>query len=146
MVLKTRSDLPTSVLFLLLAVGLDLVVLIFVLTILTSRVGMEYGYEIKSASSRYVMNVSPDAIFLSVTAGEKPEFFIGNRRIDGGMSGVSRELDHLVKDAKDSNSERVTIVLNLDGTVSRYLEQDLVDLVLSKGMNCAIAAGPKYNY
>lgn len=36
---------------------LDLVVLVCVLTIMTSRVGMAYGYEVKAPSSRFLMNI-----------------------------------------------------------------------------------------
>ena len=73
MQIKTRSTLPTGAFFMQVVVLLDLVVLVCVLTIMTSRVG---------------------------------------------------------------------IALRLDSAVSRALEQQLVDMVLAKGMTCYIAAEP----
>ena len=43
MQIKTRSTLPTGAFFLQVTVLLDLVILVCVLTVMTSRVGMEYG-------------------------------------------------------------------------------------------------------
>ncbi len=95
---------------------------------MTSRVGMAYGYEVKAPSSHFLMNIVGDVEFISVTAGDQPAFYIGNRLIEGGLPGVSSELDR--------------ISLRLDDSVSRALEQQLVDMVLAKGMTCYIAAEP----
>lgn len=54
MQIKTRSTLPTGAFFMQVVVLLDLVVLVCVLTIMTSRVGMAYGYEVKAPSSRFL--------------------------------------------------------------------------------------------
>ena len=109
MKLKKSTDLSIASFLLLAAVGLNLIVLVFVLTIMTSRVGMEYGYELKPVSSRYVINSAQDMFFVSVSAGEPPEIFIDNKRIAGGLAGLSGERDHLNKDAKGTSSERITI-------------------------------------
>ena len=103
MQIKTRSTLPAGAFFIQVVVLLDLVVLVCVLTIMTSRVGMAYGYEVKAPSSHFLMNIVGDVEFISVTAG---------------------------------------IALRLDDSVSRALEQQLVDMVLAKGMTCYIAAEP----
>lgn len=57
MQIKTRSTLPAGAFFIQVVVLLDLVVLVCVLTIMTSRVGMAYGYEVKAPSSHFLMNI-----------------------------------------------------------------------------------------
>ena len=142
MQIKTRSTLPTGAFFMQVVVLLDLVVLVCVLTIMTSRVGMAYGYEVKAPSSRFLMNIVGDVEFISVTAGDQPPFYIGNRLIEGGLPGVSAELDRISRENEGDGGGRVGIALRLDSAVSRALEQQLVDMVLAKGMTCYIAAEP----
>ena len=142
MQIKTRSTLPTGAFFMQVVVLLDLVVLVCVLTIMTSRVGMAYGYEVKAPSSRFLMNIVGDVEFISVTAGDQPTFYIGNRLIEGGLPGVSAELDRISRENEGDGGGRVGIALRLDSAVSRALEQQLVDMVLAKGMTCYIAAEP----
>ena len=142
MQIKTRSTLPTGAFFMQVVVLLDLVVLVCVLTIMTSRVGMAYGYEVKAPSSRFLMNIVGDVEFISVTAGDQPAFYIGNRLIEGVLPGVSAELDRISRENEGDGGGRVGIALRLDSAVSRALEQQLVDMVLAKGMTCYIAAEP----
>ena len=142
MQIQTRSTLPTGAFFMQVVVLLDLVVLVCVLTIMTSRVGMAYGYEVKAPSSRFLMNIVGDVEFISVTAGDQPAFYIGNRLIEGGLPGVSTELDRISRENEGDGGGRVGIALRLDSAVSRALEQQLVDMVLAKGMTCYIAAEP----
>ena len=142
MQIKTRSTLPTGAFFMQVVVLLDLVVLVCVLTIMTSRVGMAYGYEVKAPSSRFLMNIVGDVEFISVTAGDQPAFYIGNRLIEGGLPGVSAELDRISRENEGDGGGHVGIALRLDSAVSRALEQQLVDMVLAKGMTCYIAAEP----
>lgn len=140
--IRTRSSLPSGAFFLQVVVLLDLVILICVLTVMTSRVGMAYGYEVKAPASRFLMNVVGELAFISVTAGDPPSFYLGNRLIEGGLSGVSAELDRLSRNHEDEGGERLNIALRLDSAVSRSVEQQLVDMILSKGMTCYIAAEP----
>ena len=130
MQIKTRSTLPAGAFFIQVVVLLDLVVLVCVLTIMTSRVGMAYGYEVKAPSSHFLMNIVGDVEFISVTAGDQPAFYI-----------VSSELDRISREHGE-NGSRMGIALRLDDSVSRALEQQLVDMVLAKGMTCYIAAEP----
>ena len=76
MQIKTRSTLPAGAFFIQVVVLLDLVVLVCVLTIMTSRVGMAYGYEVKAPSSHFLMNIVGDVEFISVTAGDQPAFTV----------------------------------------------------------------------
>ena len=71
-----------------------------------------------------------------------PAFYIGNRLIEGGLPGVSAELDRISRENEGDGGGRVGIALRLDSAVSRALEQQLVDMVLAKGMTCYIAAEP----
>lgn len=111
MQIKTRSTLPTGAFFMQVVVLLDLVVLVCVLTIMTSRVGMAYGYEVKAPSSRFLMNIVGDVEFISVTAGDQPAFYIGNRLIEGGLPGVSAELDRISRENEGDGGGRVGIAL-----------------------------------
>ena len=141
MQIKTRSTLPAGAFFIQVVVLLDLVVLVCVLTIMTSRVGMAYGYEVKAPSSHCLVSIVGDGEFISGTAGEQPAFYVGNRLIEGGLPGVSSELDRISREHGE-NGSRMGIALRLDDSVSRALEQQLVDMVLAKGMTCYIAAEP----
>lgn len=67
--------------------------------------------------------------------------YIGNRLIEGGLPGVSSELDRISREHGE-NGSRMGIALRLDDSVSRALEQQLGDMVLAKGMTCYIAAEP----
>ena len=57
------------------------------------------------------------------------------------LHGVSSELDRISREHGE-NGSRMGIALRLDDSVSRALEQQLVDMVLAKGMTCYIAAEP----
>ena len=129
MQIKTRSTLPTGAFFLQVTVLLDLVILVCVLTVMTSRVGMEYGYEVKAPASGFLMNIVGDVEFISVTAGEQPSFYLGNRLIEGGLSGAD-------------GSDRMSIALRLDSSVSHGLREQLENMGLSRGMKCYIATEP----
>ena len=142
MQINTRSTLPTGAFFMQVVVLLDLVVLVCVLTIMTSRVGMAYGYEVKAPSSRFLMNIVGDVEFISVTAGDQPAFYIGNRLIEGGLPGVSAELDRISRENEGDGGGRVGIALRLDSAVSRGLEQQVVEMGLAKGVPGYIAAEP----
>ena len=95
MQIKTRSTLPAGAFFIQVVVLLDLVVLVCVLTIMTSRVGMAYGYEVKAPSSHFLMNIVGDVEFISVTAGDQPAFQQGPAQSqtgkDHGKTGGCRE-------------------------------------------------------
>ncbi|WP_418386242.1 hypothetical protein, partial [Akkermansia sp.] len=97
---------------------------------------------VKAPSSRFLMNIVGDVEFISVTAGDQPAFYIGNRLIEGGLPGVSAELDRISRENEGDGEGRMGIALRLDSAVSRALEQQLVDMVLAKGMTCYIAAEP----
>ncbi len=105
---------------------------------------MSYGYEVKAPSSSFLMSVTGDLEFISVTAGEQPAFYLGNRLIEGGLDGLSAELDRLALEHERRDGGRMSVALRMDAAVSRALEQQLVDLILSKRLTCYIAAEPAY--
>ncbi len=72
---------------------------------------MAYGYEVKAPSSRFLMNIVGDVEFISVTAGDQPAFYIGNRLIEGGLPGVSAELTGFPGERGDGGGGRVGIAL-----------------------------------
>lgn len=139
---KPVPTLPTGAFFLQVTVLLDLVILVCVLTVMTSRVGMEYGYEVKAPASGFLMNIVGDVEFISVTAGEQPSFYLGNRLIEGGLSGVAAELDRIARSHGADGSDRMSIALRLDSSVSHGLREQLENMVLSRGMKCYIATEP----
>ncbi|MEG0024371.1 MAG: hypothetical protein RR250_00600 [Akkermansia sp.] len=140
--MKVESTLPQNVFFIHLAVLLDVVILVFVLTMLTSRIGSDYGFNVKLPSSQFLINATDDRYVLSVTAGENPIFFINNKRMDGGLPQLKAELSRIAGTYGEDGAGRVTVVLYFDQAVNRGLEQSVVDMVLDKGMNCAVAAEP----
>lgn len=142
MQIKTRSTLPSGAFFLQVIALLDLVLLVCVLTVMTSRVGMTYGYEIKAPSSRFLMDIVGNVEFISVTAGDQPAFYVGNRLIEGGLPGVAAELDRMARDHEEGGG-RMNVALRLDVAVSKALEQQLVNMVLSRGMRCYSAGEPE---
>lgn len=140
--MKLQSTLPQHVFFIHLAVVLDVLVLVFVMTLASSYVESNYGYSIKVPSSRFMMNVTGTRYVLSVTAGENPVFFFNNKRLDGGFPMLRNELDRIASKYGEGGGSRTTIILYFDKAVSRDMEQRLIDLILEKGMNCAVAARP----
>lgn len=86
MQIKTRSTLPAGAFFIQVVVLLDLVVLVCVLTIMTSRVGMAYGYEVKAPSSHFLMNIVGGCRVYFSYGWRPAAFYIGNRLIEGRLA------------------------------------------------------------
>ena len=140
--MKLHSTLPQRVFFIHLAVVLDVLVLVFVMTLATSYIESNYGYGIKVPTSRFMMNVTGSRYVLSMTAGDSPVFFLNNKRLAGGLPMLRGELDKIAAKYGEGGGSRTTIILYFDKAVSQGMQQQLIDLVLEKGMNCAVAARP----
>lgn len=140
--MKLQSTLPQRVFFIHFAVVLNVLILVFVMTLASSYIESNYGYGVKVPSSRFMMNVTGTRYVLSVTAGENPVFFLNNKRVTGGLPMLRNELGRIAGAYGEGGGSRTTIILYFDRAVSHGMEQELINLILEKGMNCAVAARP----
>lgn len=140
MIIRSKTTLPNPSMWPLLAAILDVVLLLFIATPLGSNVLPSHGVMIRPAPSQFYAGTTGQNSVISVTAGSQPIFFLDKQRIDGGIPMLSRELDKKYKER--NQTDRITITLLLDKDVTVALEQELIELILNKGMNCARAAEP----
>ncbi len=141
---KVQSTLPAGSFLLLGSVLLDIVILVFAVTLMGARILPRFGVSIAPAESRFHMG-SYDPKFmrvLTVAPGDAPRFFLESELLEGGYEGVERALDNLLAATPAEDRHRLTIVIYADQSVSIGTERRLFDLVLSKGMMCAGAAEP----
>ncbi len=142
--MKARSTLPNGNFYVHLAVIFDVVVLICVLTLIASDITPRFGFSVKMAETDFLMDhVSGTNYIVAVTAGESPVVFINNRRLDGGLAQLPRELDRIVEDSPDEDASRLNVIFVLDKAVSRATEENLFDMVLSRNMRCSVAGEPR---
>lgn len=141
--MKPESTLPKSGFFIHLAVLADVLALVFVLTLMGSGIYSKYGVGVQMPPSQYLMNVRGEHYLVSVTAGESPVYYLNNKRLEDGLTSLEKELDKIVDRVGQSQAGLVTIVLFMDQAVSRSVEQQLFNTVLSRGLMCAVAAEPE---
>ena len=140
--MKLESTLPKGAFFVHLAVILDVVVLLFVVTLITTGIVPKYGFNVKTPPSEFLINIQGEYYVVSVTAGESPVVFFDNRRLENGVAGLEKELDDIVAKEGSEGAGRITIILNMDQAVSRAMEQNLIEMVLEHGLTCAVAGSP----
>jgi hypothetical protein len=70
-------------------------------------------------------------------------YYLNNKRLEDGLPSLEKELDKIVDRVGQSQAGLVTIVLFMDQAVSRSVEQQLFNTVLSRGLMCAVAAEPE---
>lgn len=138
--MKTRSTLPEQPFFVHVAALLDLVVILLVITMASTKIGATHGVEIQLPKSQYVLAQAPHTVLLTVTGGNNPTFYLDKQRINN-MAHLESALDKLKSDTDLGHSQaQVFVILRLDGSVSHSLEQQIINIVLNRGMNCALAA------
>ncbi len=139
-----RSTLPTPSFLILGSVGLNVVILVFVLTLISSGILPRYGVSVVPAESRYHIGTYDPAYMrvLTITPGDSPRCFLESKLIKDGVRGLSREFDELIEKTPQEHRHHLTIVLYADKSISLGMVQSVIDLVLSKGMHCASAAEP----
>lgn len=140
MIIRSKTTLPNPSMWPILAAVLDVVLLLFIATPLGSNVLPSHGVAIRPVPSQFYAGTTGKNSVVSVTAGSQPIFFLDEQRIEGGIPMLSRELDQQYKES--NKTDRITITLLLDKDVTVALEQELIELILNKGMNCARAAEP----
>lgn len=141
---KVQSTLPLGSFLLLGCVLLDVVVLVFVVTLTGARILPRYGVSVNPAESRFHMaSYDPKFMYvLTVAPGDEPRFFLESRALEGGYEGVEKALDELKAATRPEDRHRLAIVVYADKSISIGTERRLFDLVLEKGMICAAAAEP----
>lgn len=141
---KVQSTLPVGSFLVLGCVLLDIVILVFVITLMGTRILPRYGVTVAPAASRFHMgSYDPRFMYvLTVAPGDAPRFFLENKPLTGGYEGVEKALDDLLATIPAENRHRVTIVIYADKSISVDTERRLFDIVLGKGLTCAPAAEP----
>lgn len=138
--MKIKSTLPEQPFFVHVAALLDLVVILLVVTMASTKIGATHGVEIQLPKSQYVLAQAPHTVLLTVTGGNSPSFYLNKKRITD-IVHLESDLDKLKSDADLSHKKsQIFVILRLDGSVNHALEQQLINIVLSRGMNCALAA------
>lgn len=122
---------------------MDIIVIIIVITLASTKIGAVNGINVQVPKSQYILAQAQNMLVLTVTGGNAPSFFINNTEYKS-LNDVEVALDNYkLESAQKEDNEQILVVLKLDSAVSRGLEQELIDLVLNRGMNCALAAEPQ---
>ena len=141
--MKIQSTLPDKPLFLSLVALLDLIVVVFVLTLATTKLGAINGVNVQLPQSQYVMAQMQNMIVLTVTGGNSPLYYLNNKLFDNQLD-LKEGLDEYKAEVENSEHKgSILVVLKLDAAVSHGLTQELIDMVLSSGMHCSLATEPK---
>lgn len=140
--MKTRSTLPEQPFFVHVAALLDMIVILLIVTMASTKLGATHGIDIQLPRSQYVLAQAPYTVLLTVTGGDAPTFYLNKQRL-ANIVHLESALDKMKSDADlTHNQAQIFVVLRLDGSVNHALEQQLINIVLSRGMNCALAADP----
>ncbi len=140
--MKLESTLPDRPYFVHIAAVLDLVIVVLVITMASTKIGVSRGIEIQLPKSQYILSQTPNMATITVSGGSAPVFFLNNERITS-LPHLESALDKMKTDVELVHKKsQIFVVLRMDGSVSRSLEQQLIELVLSRGMTCALAADP----
>lgn len=142
--MKVKSTLPSGDFYMHLAVMLDLVALVCVLTVVSSDITPRFGFGVRMPASPFLMDSIPgEKYIVAVAAGDDPVVFLNNRRLDKGLASLEEELDGIVEKHGEAEIGRVGVILVLDRTVSRATEQRLLDMIMTRNMLCSIATEPQ---
>lgn len=140
--MKIRSTLPEQPFFVHVAALLNLIVILVMITMSTNKVDITRGLEIQLPLSPYVLPSARNMATVMVTGGEQPVYFLNDQRYEN-LAQLESGLDKLQTDMKlDSSQDKLFIVLKIDASVTAGRQMDLVNLIMSKGLNCGLAANP----
>lgn len=102
-----------------------------------------FGMNVRMASSSFVMGTlnKDDTRVLTITAGDSPCFYFATQAIPNAWDGLEQELKQL----NAQSSHQYNIVIVADEAVTIGTLQRAMDLILTQGHNCTIAARPPAN-
>lgn len=140
-----RTTLPISSPFILIVALLNIVMLIAVLTLLGSNALPRYGVTIKPAESAFQLREFDPRYMrvLNITPGQGQRFYLNNEPIANGLTGLSEKLDQILHSEElIPYRDRFTVIICADESISFGEGQQVINLILSKGIHCANAALP----
>lgn len=140
-----RTTLPIASPMILIVVLLNIVMLISVLTLLGSNSLPRYGITIKPAESAFQLREFDPRYMrvLNITPGREQRYYLNNEPIENNLEGLSKKLDQMIHSEEIlPYRDRFTVVICADESISFGEGQQVIDLILSKGIHCANAALP----
>ncbi len=139
---RVRSNLKGSGFAIIVLAGVNLFVLLCMCVLLTSYRAPRYGINLRPAESHFVLGSYDRSLshIITITPGEIPRFFIESDEIPGGLDGMER----ILKSWEKPNPSHVTVIIVCDEAVSVGTVQQLADMILSHGYNCAFFGRPAH--
>lgn len=121
---------------------LNLIIILVLITLDTTKAGITRGVEIQMPPGQYVLALQRNTVAVTVTGGDDPVFYLNDTRLSN-IIHLESALDKLKSDLElKTRQAQIMVVLRLDGSVTTRLQQKLINMVISKGMACALANDP----
>lgn len=139
---RIRSNLKGSGFAIIVLAGVNLFVLLCMCVLLTSYRAPRYGINLRPAESHFVLGSYDRSLshIITITPGEIPRFYVENDEIQGGLDGM----EDVLKSWENPNPSHVTVIIVCDEAVSIGTVQQLADMILSHGYNCAFFGRPAH--
>ena len=139
---RIRSNLKGSGFAIIVLAGVNLFVLLCMCVLLTSYRAPRYGINLRPAESHSVLGSYDRSLshIITITPGEIPRFYVENDEIQGGLDGM----EDVLKSWENPNPSHVTVIIVCDEAVSVGTVQQLADMILSHGYNCAFFGRPAH--
>ncbi len=137
---RVRSTLPDLGFTLVLIAWANMLLLLCICVLLNNHTLPQFGFDIHSAESHFSMS-SIDRThthIITISAGESPRFFLNMEELPSTWDGIQNTLKKLASE----DASRTHIVIMQDEAVSVGTTQRLVDMILSEGYRCSLAARP----
>lgn len=137
---RIRSRLNDSGAAALAVSGVSLVLALCCSVLLVNHFVPCYGARVRPGTSRFIMGSydRSQSHIVSIAAGETPRIYVGSELVPEGIRGLEPLLDAW----KGNTPSRVMVVLMPDCAVSSGTVQQVVEMVMRRGMNCSIGAIP----
>ncbi len=135
---RQRQGITQSGVLIIVIASINMLLLLCTCMLMHNHLMPYFGVNVQPASSQFIMGIldRSNTHYISITAGEEPRFFLRSKEIKGGWIGVEKALNALDGDTPG----RINIIINADEAVALGTTQRLIDLILTHGFTCAIAA------
>ena len=140
---RVRSNLKGSGFAIIILAGVNLFVLLCMCVLLTSYRPPTYGINVHPADTHFTIGAynRDSSHIITVTPGDPPRFFTGDREMAHGPEGIDATLDAWAS----STPAEVTVIIVCDEAVAVGTIQQLVDKILTRGYHCAFFGRPAIN-
>lgn len=137
---RVRSTLQHVGFPLVVAAGVNLLVLLFAIVLFSNHVTPSYGVRVLPARTHYVMGSynRSNMRILTVMPGDTPRFFADTQEIEGGYEGLARLLDSW----DCPNPSQLNVIITADEAVTFGVLQRVTDMVLDHGFTSYFAGRP----